>query len=134
VHNAVNTRAKLKEYDLGLYTLLARYFPETDLGLCDGNYSARNGASIKDLYQQADEYQKRFASLYYYNPTNVQPIPRSGSFVYFTRTPQGREFYVVDAERKTTTPAFDPTVWPTPWRFGQGKRCNRMISPFSKLG
>ncbi len=133
VHNAVNTRAKLKEYDPGLYTLLARYFPETDLGLCDGNYSARNGASIKDLYQQADEYQKRFASLYYYNPTNVQPIPRSGSFVYFTRTPQGREFYVVDAERKTTTPAFDPTRLADSLAVRTGQKVEPYDLPFQQV-
>lgn len=39
VHNAINTRAKLKVYDPEMYELLLRYFPESDLGLCDDNYT-----------------------------------------------------------------------------------------------
>ncbi len=39
VHNAVNTREKLKRYDLEMYELLLLYFPESDLDLCGDNYS-----------------------------------------------------------------------------------------------
>lgn len=39
VHNAINTREKLKTYDPEMYELLLRYFPESDLALCSDNYS-----------------------------------------------------------------------------------------------
>lgn len=35
VHNAINTREKLKAYDPEMYALLLRYFPESELDLCD---------------------------------------------------------------------------------------------------
>lgn len=38
VHNDVNTREKLKTYDPEMYDLLLRYFPESELDLCDENY------------------------------------------------------------------------------------------------
>lgn len=39
VHNSINTRSKLKEYDPEIYSLLLQYFPETDLDLCKDNKS-----------------------------------------------------------------------------------------------
>lgn len=39
VHNNINTRSKLKEYDPEIYNLLLQYFPETDLDLCKDNKS-----------------------------------------------------------------------------------------------
>lgn len=41
VHNAVNTREKLKAYDPDMYDLLLLYFPESDLDLCDDHYSGK---------------------------------------------------------------------------------------------
>lgn len=37
VHNAINTRVKLKEYDPDMYNLLLQYFPEIELDLCPDN-------------------------------------------------------------------------------------------------
>lgn len=107
VHNDINTREKLKAYDPEIYALLSRYFPESDLDLCEGNYSLENDLSMSNLYRRADDYSNYFTSKYYYGASNVQPIQDSRGFVYLTRTPNGREFYIVDAERKTQTPAFD---------------------------
>lgn len=39
VHNSINTRSKLKEYDPEVYSLLLQYFPEIDLDLCTDNKS-----------------------------------------------------------------------------------------------
>lgn len=39
VHNDINTRSKLKEYDPDVYNLLLQYFPEIDLDLCADNKS-----------------------------------------------------------------------------------------------
>lgn len=38
VHNAINRRVKLKEYDPAIYNLLLQYFSEIDLPLCGDNY------------------------------------------------------------------------------------------------
>jgi alpha-glucosidase len=38
VHNAINTRDKLKTYDPEMYDLLLHYFPESELDICDENY------------------------------------------------------------------------------------------------
>ena len=46
-HNFLNTRAELKEYDPGLYELLANYFPETDE--CPSCHQAENKFSNPDL-------------------------------------------------------------------------------------
>lgn len=37
VHNSINTREKLKEYDPDMYNLLLQYFPEIELDLCSDN-------------------------------------------------------------------------------------------------
>lgn len=37
VHNSINTREKLKSYDLDMYNLLLQYFPEIELDLCEDN-------------------------------------------------------------------------------------------------
>lgn len=42
IHNDINTREKLKAYDPEIYDLLLHYFPESDLDLCDDNYSNYN--------------------------------------------------------------------------------------------
>ncbi|EGK02208.1 hypothetical protein [Dysgonomonas gadei] len=37
VHNSINTREKLKEYDPDMYNLLLQYFPKIELDLCSDN-------------------------------------------------------------------------------------------------
>lgn len=59
------------------------------------------------LYQLADRYNERFTSKFHYNVTNVQAVNDSHCFVYMTQTPKGKEFYLIDAEKKTQTNAFD---------------------------
>jgi dipeptidyl aminopeptidase/acylaminoacyl peptidase len=66
--------------------------------------SAQNTDSV---YRSADRYKERFSSKFYYNGTNIQPVNDSHCFVYTTQTPKGKEFYLVDAERKTQKNAFD---------------------------
>lgn len=43
VHNAIYSRDKLKEYDPMVYYLLQQYFIESDLPLCDENYTTSPG-------------------------------------------------------------------------------------------
>ena len=59
------------------------------------------------LYQLADRYSERFTAKFYYNVTNIQAVNDSHCFVYTTQTPKGKEFYLIDAEGKTQTNAFD---------------------------
>lgn len=44
VHNAINTREKLKAYDPEMYELLFRYFPELDLDICNGDFFCINNS------------------------------------------------------------------------------------------
>lgn len=37
IHNRIDTREKLRQYDPRIYRLLLRFFEETDLGLCSAN-------------------------------------------------------------------------------------------------
>jgi dipeptidyl aminopeptidase/acylaminoacyl peptidase len=59
------------------------------------------------LYQRADRYNERFASKFYYSATYIQAVDSPHCFVYTTQTPKGKEFYLIDAERKTQKNAFD---------------------------
>lgn len=59
------------------------------------------------LYRLADSYTERISSKYYYNSTYVTAVNDSHCFVYLSQTPKGKEFYLIDAERKTQEEAFD---------------------------
>lgn len=62
---------------------------------------------MDSLYQLADRYSQRFSSKFYYNPTDIQPVKGGAGFVYSTQTPKGREFLLINAERKTQEAAFN---------------------------
>ena len=59
------------------------------------------------LYRLADRYHERFSSKFYYNGTNIRAVNDSHCFVYLTNTPKGKEFYLIDIEKKTQKNAFD---------------------------
>ncbi len=66
--------------------------------------SAQNTDS---LYRLADTYSERFSSKYYYGGTNVRAVNDSHCFIYVAQTPKGKEFYLIDTDRKTQKNAFD---------------------------
>ena len=65
------------------------------------------GQSIDSLYHLADNYGERFSSKYYYGVTTSQAVNDMHYFVYETQTPKGREFYLIDVDKKTQKSAFD---------------------------
>jgi dienelactone hydrolase len=99
IHNTINNREKLRRYDPEMYQLLLEYFLETDLPLCE--------ESVASLYSKADAFREKFTEGYYYAIEEIGPIDDNHSFWYSTRTPRGKEFFLIDAEKRTTTPAFD---------------------------
>lgn len=92
-----------------------------------------NDFSMVQLYQQADDYNKRFTSKYYNAATNVQPINDSHAFVYLTRTPRGREFYKLDVVQKKNTAAFDQERLATALSAKTGKKVDAYNLPFQQV-
>lgn len=63
--------------------------------------------NMSDLYKKADNYGESFRSKYHYGAYNVQSIEDSHSFTYYTNTPKGTEYYIIDADKKVLNSAFD---------------------------
>jgi len=58
-------------------------------------------------YQRADSLRTRMTDLYYHATENVTWIGKTHQLWYRTRTAEGKRFMLVDADAKTTQPAFD---------------------------
>lgn len=65
------------------------------------------GQTIDSLYKQADDFGYKYGSKYYYALSEIKVINDTHSFWYRTSTPKGTEFFIIDAKRKDTHPAFD---------------------------
>lgn len=65
------------------------------------------GQSIDSLYKKADTYRDKFATKFYYGVSEVGAVDKSHSFWYLTQTPKGYEFLLLDADSKSSKPAFD---------------------------
>lgn len=63
--------------------------------------------NMSDLYKKADNYGESFRSKYYYGAYNVQSIEDSHNFTYYTNTPKGTEYYLIDADKRVLNSAFD---------------------------
>ena len=63
--------------------------------------------NMRENYKNADEYQAKYEALTYYADANPRLIEETNSFWYSVNTPEGRKFYVVDADKKSKTEAFD---------------------------
>ena len=99
VHNAISSREKLRAYDPEMFMLLLEYFPETDLPLYE--------QSVATLYKNSDSFREKFTAGYYYAIGEIGAVEQRHSFWYSTHTPRGTEFFLIDAEKKSTSPAFD---------------------------
>ena len=76
-----------------LFTLLISYFAY--------------GQTIDSLYKQADRFRDKYTDKYYYGLSDIKPVNESHSFWYLTRTPKGSEFFLINADKKEVSPAFD---------------------------
>lgn len=65
------------------------------------------GQTIDSLYKQADRFRDKYANKFYYGLSDIKPINESHSFWYLTRTPKGSEFFLINADKKEVSPAFD---------------------------
>ena len=65
------------------------------------------GQDMRERYKDADEYQAKYEALTYYSDVNPGVIEGTNLFWYSVNTPEGRKFYVVDADKKSKTAAFD---------------------------
>lgn len=65
------------------------------------------GQSIDSLYRQADSFRNKYSGKYYYGLSDIKPINETHSFWYLTQTPNGNEFFMIDADKKEVYPAFN---------------------------
>lgn len=65
------------------------------------------GQTIDSLYRQADSFREKYATKYYYGISNIKAVPETHRFWYLTQTPSGNEFFIIDADKRTTGQAFD---------------------------
>ncbi|HMM02422.1 MULTISPECIES: S9 family peptidase [unclassified Dysgonomonas] len=65
------------------------------------------GQTIDSLYKQADRFRDKYTDKYYYGLSDIKPVNESHSFWYLTRTPKGNEFFLINADKKEISPAFD---------------------------
>lgn len=65
------------------------------------------GQTIDSLYKQADRFRDKYANKFYYGLSDIKPINESHSFWYLTRTPKGSEFFLINADKKEVSTAFD---------------------------
>ena len=89
--------------------------------------------STDSLYWLADSFHERFGSKYYYNSTNVRAVNDSPGFVYTTRTPKGKEFYLIDVLQKTQKSAFDQERLATSLSKVLNKETNPYDLPFQQI-
>ncbi|MDR1864732.1 MAG: S9 family peptidase [Bacteroidales bacterium] len=63
--------------------------------------------TMAERYCNADRFSEKFDSLYFGNILQSAAIDSTHAFWYLTRTPQGRQFVIVDADKKEKRAAFD---------------------------
>jgi dipeptidyl aminopeptidase/acylaminoacyl peptidase len=68
-----------------------------------------NAQTMADRYQRADKFSEKFDSLYFGNILQSAAIDSTHVFWYLTRTPQGKQYMFVDADKKEKRAAFDHT-------------------------
>lgn len=66
-----------------------------------------SGQNLDDLYKQADDYRNKYGSKYYYGISTISPIEGTQQFWYSAQTPNGKEFFRIDAKQKKASPAFN---------------------------
>jgi len=66
-----------------------------------------HGQTIDSLYKQADGFWNKYVTKYYYAIAEIKPVNDSHNFWYRTPTPNGNEFFMMDAEKESVYPAFD---------------------------
>lgn len=69
--------------------------------------SIAQSQTIDSLYKQADSFREKYATKFYYGISDMKAVDKTHAFWYLTQTPKGSEFFLINADDKTTTPAFD---------------------------
>lgn len=66
-----------------------------------------SGQNMVSLYKRADSFREQYATRYYYGISEIGHINGKHQFWYLTQTPQGMEFFLIDADGRKTRSAFD---------------------------
>ncbi|MBK5720120.1 DPP IV N-terminal domain-containing protein [Dysgonomonas sp. Marseille-P4677] len=65
------------------------------------------GQSIDSLYRRADSFRGKYATKFYNGLSDIKAINDTHSFWYLTQTPNGNEYFIIDADTKTVYQAFN---------------------------
>lgn len=65
------------------------------------------GQDMDSLYRKADAFRETFSGGYFYGISAIESINKTNKFWYLTRTPNGNEFFIIDADGKNVVLAFD---------------------------
>lgn len=65
------------------------------------------GQDMSSLYKKADSFRETYSSKYYYGISAIEAIEETPRFWYSTRTPNGIEYFIIDADHKNVKQAFD---------------------------
>lgn len=65
------------------------------------------GQDMSSLYKKADAFRETYSSKYYYGISAIEAIEGTPRFWYLTRTPNGMEYFIIDADQKNVKQAFD---------------------------
>ncbi len=61
----------------------------------------------KELYHRADNFNQHYNAKFYNGVQQLQNISDTHFFWYLTRTPEGKAFFIIDADKRSVMPAFD---------------------------
>jgi Dipeptidyl peptidase IV (DPP IV) N-terminal region./Prolyl oligopeptidase family. len=88
---------------------------------------------LKELYKRADEFAERYNNKSYYVINSIQAIEGTHNFWYVTNTPAGKEFIILDADQKSSYPAFDQQKLAESLKLVTGKDIGPYELPFSSI-
>ncbi len=88
---------------------------------------------VDSLYRKADNFNEKYSSKYFYGIIERGAIENNHSFWYSTRTPQGNDFFVIDADTQSTKPAFDKEKLASSLQKVIGKKVNSQQLPFQSI-
>jgi dipeptidyl aminopeptidase/acylaminoacyl peptidase len=105
-------------------------FPSVDTGQSPVSASPDEW---KQRYERADNFHQDYNTKYYNGVQQIQNITDTHCFWYLTTTPDGKEFLIIDAAKRTVFPAFDALRLADSLSVVTAKKTNASQLPFSSI-
>ncbi len=108
------------------------FFPFFLLAAVIINFNAYSQGTADD-YKRADSLLKMVSGKVYYSDVNPSWIGETGSFLYETNTPDGKEYMIVNTGKLTKKQAFDQKRFAEAFEAVTGKKTSRGKLPISNI-